>query len=283
MSSIKTGIEWTDRTWNPTTGCTKISPGCAHCYAEALTKRFHTNYPNGFDLTLHPHRLPEPLKWRKPSRIFVNSMSDLFHKDVPLGFIQEVFSVIEQTPWHTYQILTKRHERLLELAPELTWHENIWMGVSVENQDYVQRVNYLRQVPANVRFLSCEPLLAPLDLDLTDIHWVIVGGESGNKHRPMESEWVETIRDQCYVAGVPFFFKQWGGKTPKKNGRLLGDRTWDEFPNETSKKPQAKSSGQRKGSWQKDKNKKVFVHDFELVAQPKMPEFKESWKQLSLF
>jgi len=230
MSSIKTGIEWTDRTWNPTTGCTKISPGCTHCYAEALTKRFHTNFPNGFDLTLHPGRLQEPLKWRKPSRIFVNSMSDLFHENVPLDFIQEVFSVIEQTPWHIYQILTKRHERLLELARELTWHENIWMGVSVENQDYVQRVDCLRQVPAKVRFLSCEPLLAPLDLDLTDIHWVIVGGESGNKHRPMESEWVETIRDRCQEDGVAFFFKQWGGRTPKKNGRLLDGQTYSEFP-----------------------------------------------------
>lgn len=230
MSSINTGIEWTDRTWNPTTGCTKISPGCTHCYAEALTKRFHTNFPNGFNVTLYPERLTEPLKWRKPSRIFVNSMSDLFHEDIPLDFIQEVFQVIEKTPWHIYQILTKRHERLRSLAPKLNWHENIWMGVSVENQNYVQRVDYLRQVPANVRFLSCEPLLGPLDLDLTDIHWVIVGGESGNKHRPMESEWVENIRDRCQEAGVAFFFKQWGGRTPKANGRLLDDKIWDEMP-----------------------------------------------------
>lgn len=230
MSSTKTGIEWTDRTWNPITGCTKISPGCAHCYAEAITQRFPNGFPNGFDLTLHPNRLSEPLKWRKPSRIFVNSMSDLFHKDVPLDFIQEVFKVIGQAPRHIFQILTKRHDRLLELAPKLTWHENIWMGVSVENQNYVQRVDNLRQVPAKVRFLSCEPLLGPLDLDLTNIHWVIVGGESGNKHRPMKSEWVESIRNQCQANGVAFFFKQWGGRTPKANGRLLNSVEYSEFP-----------------------------------------------------
>ncbi|MBK4732438.1 phage Gp37/Gp68 family protein [Oxynema sp. CENA135] len=232
MSSLNTGIEWTDRTWNPTTGCSKISPGCTHCYAEALTKRFHTNFPNGFDLTLHPDRLQEPLKWRKPSRVFVNSMSDLFHEDVPLSFIKNVFNVIAQTPWHIYQILTKRDDRLLELSSQLTWHKNIWIGVSVENQNYVRRVDNLRQVPATVRFLSCEPLLGNLDLNLTDIHWVIVGGESGNKHRPMQLEWVENICDRCQQADVPFFFKQWGGRTPKAGGRLLRDRIWDEMPTE---------------------------------------------------
>ena len=231
MSSLNTGIEWTDRTWNPTTGCEKISPGCANCYAEEITKRFPNGFPNGFNLTLHPGRLTEPLKWRKPSRIFVNSMSDLFHKDIPLEFIQKVFDVAGQSPRHTYQILTKRADRLAELAPKLTWHKNIWMGVSVESQKYVQRIAYLQQVPANIRFLSCEPLLGHLDLDLTDIHWVIVGGESGHKHRPIKPEWAESIRDQCQKAGVAFFFKQWGGRTPKANGRILGDRIWEDFPN----------------------------------------------------
>jgi protein gp37 len=179
MSSINTGIEWTDRTWNPTTGCDKVSPGCTHCYAEALTKRFHTNFPNGFDLTLHRNRLEEPKRWKKPSRIFVNSMSDLFHEEVPIDFLKEVFEVMRETPWHIYQILTKRDKRLVELAPQLEWSDNIWMGVSVENQNYVHRVDSLRQVDAKLRFLSCEPLLGPLQLDLTGIHWVIVGGESG--------------------------------------------------------------------------------------------------------
>lgn len=230
MSSIHTGIEWTDRTWNPTTGCNKVSPGCTHCYAEALTKRFHTNFPQGFKLTLHPERLGEPKRWRKPSRIFVNSMSDLFHEEVPVEFLKQVFDVIRETPWHIYQILTKRQDRLLELAGQLDWPENIWMGVSVENQHYVQRVDCLREVPATVRFLSCEPLLGPLQLDLTDIHWVIVGGESGVKHRPMKVEWAQSIRDQCQEAGVAFFFKQVGGRTPKAGGRLLDGTIWDEMP-----------------------------------------------------
>jgi protein gp37 len=224
MSSIRTGIEWTDKTWNPTTGCNKISPGCLHCYAEALTKRFPNNFKNGFDLTLHPERLAEPLKWRTPSRIFVNSMSDLFHEEVPLDFIQNVFKVIQATPWHIYQILTKRPERLVELAPNLEFHKNIWLGVSVENQ------NYLRQVPASVRFLSCEPLLGSLNLNLENIDWVIVGGESGQKHRPMSIEWVEDIRDQCQKAEVAFFFKQVGGRTSKAGGRLLDGKIWDEMP-----------------------------------------------------
>ena len=230
MSSINTGIEWTDRTWNPTTGCDKVSPGCTHCYAEALTKRFHTNFPNGFDLTLHRNRLEEPKRWKKPSRIFVNSMSDLFHEEVPIEFLKEVFDVMRETPWHIYQILTKRHERLLAIADQLDWHKNIWMGVSVENQNYVNRIDCLRQVPAQVRFLSCEPLLGNLELNLTDIHWVIVGGESGVKHRPMQAEWAQSIRDQCQEAGVAFFFKQWGGRTPKAAGRLLGEKIWDEMP-----------------------------------------------------
>ena len=230
MSSTHTGIEWTDKTWNPTTGCNKISPGCLHCYAEALTKRFPNNFKNGFDLTLHPERLEEPLKWRTPSRIFVNSMSDLFHEDIPLDFIQKVFKVIQATPWHIYQILTKRPERLVELAPNLEFPENIWLGVSVENQNYVHRIDLLRKIPVTVRFLSCEPLLDALNLDLTNIHWVIVGGESGQKHRPMKTEWVEDIRDKCQATGVAFFFKQIGGRTSKAGGRLLNGRIWDEMP-----------------------------------------------------
>ncbi len=230
MASTNTGIEWTDRTWNPTTGCNKVSPGCTHCYAEALTKRFPNNFPKGFDLVLHPDRLKEPKRWRTPSRIFVNSMSDLFHEEVPIDFLKKVFDVIGETPWHVYQILTKRHKRLVEIYPQLDWHKNIWMGVSVENQNYVHRVDYLRQVPANVRFLSCEPLLGSLQLDLTGIDWVIVGGESGVKHRPMQLKWAQSIRDQCLEADVAFFFKQWGGRTPKAGGRLLDDKIWDEMP-----------------------------------------------------
>ena len=230
MSSTRTGIEWTDRTWNPTTGCTKVSPGCTHCYAETITKRFHNNFPNGFQLTMHPERIEEPLHWRKPSRVFVNSMSDLFHEDIPIDFIQQIFDVIRDTPWHIYQILTKRHERLLEIADYLEWHDNIWMGVSVENQNYVHRVDYLRQIPAKVRFLSCEPLLGDLQLDLTGIHWVIAGGESGNKYRPVEVDWVRNIRDRCQAENVAFFFKQWGGRTPKANGRTLDGEIWDEMP-----------------------------------------------------
>lgn len=230
MSSTNTGIEWTDKTWNPTTGCDKVSPGCAHCYAEALTKRFPKNFPNGFNLTFHPERLQEPLRWRKPSRVFVNSMSDLFHEQVPIEFIQEVFEVISKTPWHIYQILTKRHERLAELSSKLTWHENIWMGVSVENQDYIQRVDCLRKVPARVRFLSCEPLLGSLKLDLTNIDWVIVGGESGHRHRPIQAQWVRDIRNQAQVYDVAFFFKQWGGMHSKAAGRLLDEEIWDDMP-----------------------------------------------------
>ena len=230
MASTHTGIEWTDKTWNPTTGCTKVSPGCKLCYAEAITKRFHTNFPNGFAFTLHPKRLYEPLKWRKPSRVFVNSMSDLFHEAMPLAFLQETFAVMEQAERHVFQILTKRSERLLELSSQLPWPNNVWVGVSVENQRYAHRVDALRQVPAHVRFLSCEPLLGPLELDLSGIHWVITGGESGPKHRPIEVDWVRSIREQCNLAEVAFFHKQWGGTRPKSNGRTLDGRTYDEMP-----------------------------------------------------
>lgn len=230
MVSIKTGIEWTDKTWNPTTGCNKVSPGCKYCYAEAITERFTNNFPQGFKFTIYENRLEQPKSWRKPSRIFVNSMSDLFHEEMPIDFLKKVFDVMNETPWHIYQILTKRHERLKELAPLLNWSDNIWMGVSVENQDYTHRIDYLRQVPAKVRFLSCEPLLGALNLDLTNIDWVIVGGESGNKYRPLKSEWVEEIKHQCQESDVAFFFKQWGGRHSKAGGRLLDEQVWDEMP-----------------------------------------------------
>lgn len=232
MANLNSAIEWTDRTWNPTTGCNKVSPGCKFCYAEAITKRYTQNFPNGFAFTERRERLNEPRKWRKPSMIFVNSMSDLFHENMPLDYLQEIFVIMKECPQHTFQILTKRHERLLEIAEQdlLEWPDNVWMGVSVETQKYVRRVDHLRQVPAKVRFLSCEPLLGPLDLDLTGIHWVITGGESGPKHRPIDADWVRSIRDQCAEAGVPFFHKQWGGYTPKAGGRQLDGRTWDELP-----------------------------------------------------
>jgi protein gp37 len=230
LSSTKTAIEWTDKTWNPTVGCNKVSPGCKNCYAEALTKRFYKQYPNGFEFTIHPQRLDDPRRWRKPSRVFVNSMSDLFHEQMPLSFLQEVFHVMEECPQHIFQILTKRHKRLIELASKLNWPKNVWMGVSVENQDYAHRVDFLKQVPAAVRFLSCEPLLGPLNLNLEEIHWVIVGGESGHGHRPIQADWVRDIRDQTNAVGAAFFFKQWGGIRPKAGGRELDGHTYNEMP-----------------------------------------------------
>lgn len=232
MATTTTTIEWTDRTWNPTTGCDKVSPGCKHCYAEAVTKRFRSTFRNGFKFTLHQERLDLPKTWRQPSMVFVNSMSDLFHEQLPLDFLTHVFDVMRDCPQHTFQLLTKRHGRLAEIAEAgiLTWPDNVWVGVSVENQRYVERVDYLRRVPAAVRFLSCEPLLGPLELDLTGIDWVITGGESGPKRRPVKAEWVRSIRDQCLAAGVPFFHKQWGGRTPSSNGRELDGRIWHEFP-----------------------------------------------------
>ena len=229
-------IEWTDATWNPVTGCTKISPGCKYCYAERIANRLQAmgqpNYANGFELTLQPHMLELPLKWRQPRRVFVNSMSDLFHKDVPLTFIHKVFSVMGRADWHQYQILTKRSDRLLEISPFLRWEPHIWMGVSVESQDYVFRIDHLRRTGAQVKFLSLEPLLGPLrKLNLQGIDWVIVGGESGPGARPMKSDWVREIRDQCLQADVPFFFKQWGGAVKSRAGRLLDGRTWDDMPN----------------------------------------------------
>jgi protein gp37 len=230
MSSTHTGIEWTDKTWNPTTGCSKVSPGCRYCYAEALTERFPQSFPKGFQLTLHPDRLEQPRKWRTPSRIFVNSMSDLFHEDVPFSYLQEVFQVMKETPWHIYQILTKREDRLADLASRLDWTKNIWAGVSVESQRYVHRIDALRKVPAAVRFLSCEPLLGELDLNLDGIDWVIVGGESGYHHRPIQTAWVRKILHQTRADGVAFFFKQWGGTHSKAGGRTLDDQIWEEIP-----------------------------------------------------
>jgi protein gp37 len=232
-------IEWTDATWNPVTGCTKISPGCKHCYAERLAKRLkamgQANYQNGFKVTLQPQMLELPLHWRSPKRIFVNSMSDLFHEKVPDAYIKEVFDVMRRADWHQYQVLTKRSERILALTKELPWATQIWMGVSVENEKYTSRINDLRKTHAQVKFLSLEPLLGPLrKLDLTGIDWVIVGGESGPGARPMNPDWVAEIRDQCIDAGVAFFFKQWGGVQKKKTGRMLDGRTWDGMPAESS-------------------------------------------------
>lgn len=228
-------IEWTESTWNPVTGCTKISPGCKHCYAERMAKRLKAmgqpNYADGFKLTLQPHMLELPLHWKKPQTIFVNSMSDLFHEKVPLEYIQRVFDVMRRADWHQFQILTKRAERLLELDPELDWPAQVWMGVSVENTDYKSRIDCLRRTHAKIKFLSLEPLLGPLKrMNLKGIDWAIVGGESGPGARPIQPEWVTEIRDQCHKAKVPFFFKQWGGVNKKRTGRRLEGRTWDEMP-----------------------------------------------------
>jgi len=231
----KSSIEWTDCTWNPVTGCTKLSPGCANCYAERMAKRLQAmgqpNYVNGFRVTTHPHMLQKPLEWRQSQVIFVNSMSDLFHRDVPEAFIREVFEVMARAHWHLFQLLTKRSGRLARLAPSLPWPDNVWAGVSVENRDYLPRLEDLRRVPAAVRFISFEPLIGRIgDFDLEGIDWVIVGGESGPGARPMEEDWAIEIRDACLEASVPFFFKQWGGVQKKKAGRVLQGQTWDEMP-----------------------------------------------------
>lgn len=231
----KSSIEWTESTWNPVTGCTKVSPGCKHCYAERMAKRLQAmgqaNYVNGFRLTIHERTLELPLHWKTPQVIFVNSMSDLFHADVPVWFIERAFDVMNRAHWHQFQILTKRPERTLELSQSLTWASNIWMGTSVETADYIHRIDDLRNTGAFLKFLSLEPLLGPIpNLNLEGIDWVIVGGESGSGARPMSEKWVLDIRDQCVAANVPFFFKQWGGVHKKKAGRLLQGRTWDEMP-----------------------------------------------------
>ena len=242
--AIGTGIEWTEVTWNPTTGCDRVSAGCDNCYALALAKRLkamgsdkyqrdgdpRTSGP-GFGINWHESTLGDPYRWSGSRLVFVNSMSDLFHAKVPLSFIRQVFDVMADTPQHTYQILTKRARRLRRVASDLTWPSNVWMGVSVEDSTVLDRVDDLRLVPAAVRFLSCEPLLGPLGaVDLTGIGWVISGGESGPRHRPILADWVAEIRDTCVASGIPFFFKQWGGRTPKRMGRTLDGRTWDETP-----------------------------------------------------
>ena len=234
----RSAIEWTEATWNPVTGCTKVSPGCSHCYAERMAGRLKAmgqpNYANGFRVTTHEHTLEAPLGWRKPQVVFVNSMSDLFHSQVPEDFIFRAVEVMRRANWHNFQVLTKRAERLAEMATHVDWPDNVWVGVSVETSEFTTRIDHLRRVPAAVRFLSLEPLLGPIsDLNLTDIDWVIVGGESGPGARPMDEAWVLGIREQCREARVPFFFKQWGGFNKKKAGRLLEGRTWDEMPEPT--------------------------------------------------
>ena len=242
--SDRSAIEWTEATWNPTTGCDKVSAGCDNCYALTLANRLKAmgapKYQNdgdprtsglGFGVTVHPASLTIPTRWRAPRMVFVNSMSDLFHARVPFSFIQDVFAVMAATPQHTYQVLTKRSTRLRRLADRLEWPDNVWMGVSIEDEAHTGRADDLRQVPAAVRFLSCEPLLGPLHgLKLDGIDWVIAGGESGPNHRPVKEEWVTALRDACTDVGIAFFFKQWGGRTPKTGGRLLSGRTWDQMP-----------------------------------------------------
>ena len=231
----QSAIEWTDATWNPVTGCTKISPGCKNCYAERLAARLQAmgnpRYRDGFKQTLHPDQLTLPLRWRDPRRIFVNSMSDLFHEDVPEEFIRRAFEIMAEAHWHVFQVLTKRARRLADLAPRLPWPSNVWQGVSVENARYASRVADLVKVPAAVRFLSVEPLLGPISqLPLDGIDWVIVGGESGPGHRLIKPEWVRDIRDQCAGAKVAFFFKQWGGVIKSHAGRELDGRCHDDSP-----------------------------------------------------
>jgi protein gp37 len=231
----KTTIEWTEMTWNPVTGCTKVSPGCKHCYAETMAKRLvamgSPRYREGFKLALQEDLVDLPRKWRSPRKIFVNSMSDLFHEDVPTEYIARVFRTMAQCPQHTFQVLTKRADRLLEISSSLHWSANVWMGVSVENQKYTSRIRSLQQVPAQVRFLSIEPMLGPIeDLPLSGIHWVIVGGESGRGARPLQREWVVGVFRQCRASRVPFFFKQWGGAQKHTTGRRIFGRTYDEMP-----------------------------------------------------
>jgi protein gp37 len=230
-----TTIEWTEATWNPVTGCSKMSPGCLNCYAERMARRLQAMglpaYRDGFDVRVHDETLELPVTWAKPRMVFVNSMSDLFHERVPFAFIQRVFEVMERTPRHTYQVLTKRTDRLVAVAPMLPWPRNVWMGVTVEDNERLLRVKRLREVPSAVRFLSVEPLLGPLpDLDLDGVDWVIVGGESGPGARPMRRDWVLSIRDSCIERAVPFFFKQWGGVRKKATGRELENRTWNQMP-----------------------------------------------------
>ena len=231
----RSAIEWTEATWKPVTGCHQISLGCAHCYAKTFAERWRGvpghPYEQGFDLRLWPERLEQPLRWKRPRVIFVNSMSDLFHEEIPFDYIEQVFDVMVRAEHHTFQVLTKRHDRLAELAPLLPWPANVWMGVSIENRRFVHRADRLREVPAAVRFISAEPILGQLtELDLSGIDWLIAGGESGHRHRSPNEAWITDLRDRCVTAGVAFFFKQWGGRIPKIGGRHLDGRTWDEMP-----------------------------------------------------
>ncbi len=231
----RTTIEWTEMSWNPVTGCSKCSAGCANCYAERMARRLRSmgnkRYINGFNVTLHPDLLEVPISWKSPKMIFVNSMSDLFHPKVPLYFIKQVFKIMGECSQHIFQLLTKRSERLSEIAPKLTWSDNIWLGVTAENSNVIHRLKDLKKTQADVKFVSCEPLIGPIDrLPLSGIDWLIVGGESGPGARPMKKEWVENIRLQCKRANVPFFFKQWGGVHKKKAGRLLNGNIYDEMP-----------------------------------------------------
>ena len=231
----KSAIEWTEHTWNPVTGCDKVSPGCDNCYAERMAIRLHamgsSRYSNGFQVTLHQDKVTEPLRWVKPRMVFVNSMSDLFHPDVPAAFIEEVFGVMTQATRHTFQVLTKRPQRAASVLAGQTIPAHIWIGTSIENDSYVFRTNHLRRIDVPIRFLSCEPLLGPIPrLDLEGIAWVIVGGESGPGHRPMAIEWVREIREKTFEAGAAFFFKQWGGHTPKAGGRTLDGAEWNQWP-----------------------------------------------------
>lgn len=233
----KSKIEWTESTWNPVSGCTKISNGCENCYAERMAKRLQAmgtrGYENGFEVTLHPHSLEKPLKLKKPQMIFVNSMSDMFHKDIPDEYIMKIFDVMNRAHWHTFQVLTKRPERLAQMADKLNWTDNIWMGVTVESNDYVDRVNYLRNLNIKIKFLSVEPLIDSVGkMDYTGIDWVIVGGESGYGCREIKKEWVLEVKDKCEKNNIPFFFKQWGGVNKKKKGRLLDGKIYDGMPNE---------------------------------------------------
>jgi len=233
MSSTK--IEWTDVTWNPMTGCSPISDGCQNCYAIKMAKRLEAmgnkRYRNGFDVTLHPDLLDAPLKWKKSRMVFVNSMGDMFHESIPLEYIQRVFATMVEAKQHIFQVLTKRSFRMLDLSSSLPWPKNVWMGVTVESGKYLYRTENLKNTPAAVKFLSIEPMIAPVnDLSLEGIDWVIVGGESGHKARAIEEEWALTIRDNCISSDVPFFFKQWGGANKKKAGRLLEGKVWDQFP-----------------------------------------------------
>lgn len=236
LLAANTKIEWTESTWNPVTGCSKISSGCKNCYACTLAKRLkamgNSRYVNGFNITLHEDLINTPLTWKKPKHIFVNSMSDLFHEDIPLDFIKRVFETMNKAHWHTFQILTKRSERLLEVADKLAWTSNIWQGVTVESQQYVYRIEHLKHIPSTIKFISFEPLLSSIhDISFDGINWVIVGGESGYGARPMEEKWVLDIKNICEQYNTPFFFKQWGGFNKKRAGRLLQGRTWDEYPN----------------------------------------------------